>query len=221
VWFFSTTSCKRNKRALFWECRGHPSNLQPDTTSSRMIPERTSYKCEQWKDSSSRKLRGNDGRLKETPPFRMARKNYAGTNPTTTKKGIARENYMMLPRWCMAPVATLGLQAAEGGTDRAEGLNSARDAASAVGLEVRTLLADERGASVMGRLTWVIRRRRNSSLPRFVRRWSNRRPAAMSDGTRSRSWKRVVSTSATSPKASLTLALSPDREQHAPVWYSA
>jgi|688.fasta_scaffold652017_1 hypothetical protein len=53
----------------------------------------------------------------------------------------------------MAPVATLGLQAAEGGTDRAEGLNSARDAASAVGLEVRTLLADERGASVMGRLT--------------------------------------------------------------------
>ena len=121
----------------------------------------------------------------------------------------------MLPRWFMVPVTTLGLQAADGGTDKADGLNSALDAASAVGLDVITLF--DRGASVMGRrLLLATRRNRTSSLPLFVRKWSSRRPAAMSEGTRSRSWKRVVSTSATSLNASLTLGFSLGPAQHAP-----
>ncbi len=70
----------------------------------------------------------------------------------------------------MLPVTILGLQAAEGGTERAEGLNSALEAASAVGLEVRTFTV-ERGHSVMGRrFSEVPRRSRISSRPRFVRK---------------------------------------------------
>lgn len=70
----------------------------------------------------------------------------------------------------MVPVLTLGLQAAEGGTDSADGLNSALEAASAVGLEVMTL-ATERGASVIGRRLWLgTLRRRNSSRPILVRK---------------------------------------------------
>ena len=70
----------------------------------------------------------------------------------------------------MIPVLALGLQAADGGTDKADGLNSALEAASTVGLDVITL-ATERGASVMGRrLLMGPRRRRNSSRPRFVRK---------------------------------------------------
>lgn len=77
------TERKRNKRAPFWECRDPPSNLLPDTTSSRRIPVRISCKCEPWTDSSSRKLRGSGGRLTETPPLKKNRCEYQiGTNPT-------------------------------------------------------------------------------------------------------------------------------------------
>ena len=50
----------------------------------------------------------------------------------------------------MVPVTIFGLHAADGGTDNADGLNSALEAASGVGLEVRTLAVD-RGHSVIGR----------------------------------------------------------------------
>ena len=51
----------------------------------------------------------------------------------------------MLPKWLKFPVIKLGLQAAEGGTERADGLNSAREAASTVGLDVMILFSIERG----------------------------------------------------------------------------
>lgn len=82
-----------------------------------------------------------------------------------------------------------GLQAAEGGTERAEGLNSAREAASTVGLDVITLFSSERGTWVMARKGPLldIRRRRMSSRVSFVRKCNSNKPAAISEGTRSKS----------------------------------
>ena len=56
-----------------------------------------------------------------------------------------KQSYIMLPKWLKFPVIKLGLQAAEGGTERADGLNSAREAASTVGLDVMILFSIERG----------------------------------------------------------------------------
>lgn len=136
---------------------------------------------------------------------------------------------MMLPSWCMVPVMTwLGLQAADGGTDRADGLNSAREAASTVGLDVITLLDSsmvDLGASTMGRRNccWLpsadLETRRNriiSSRLLLVRKWRSKRPAAMSDGTRSMSWNKLARTPATSLKASLMLPFSAARAQQLP-----
>ena len=132
-----------------------------------------------------------------------------------------KQSYIMLPKWLKFPVIKLGLQAAEGGTERADGLNSAREAASTVGLDVMILFSIERGTWVMTltrcwRPSLGIRRRRISSRVRLVRKCRSNRPAAISEGTRSKSWNRIVNTLAASLNASLILVLSVPREQHGP-----